>query len=54
MEKNMNIDLPMVIVDLTNDDTTVYEDIARCEEARQAAKPWYKRITKRFKSWFKK
>lgn len=49
-------ELPDIIVDLTDDNktVTVEEAIAECEAARQVIKPWYKRITKRIKGWFKK
>lgn len=46
-------ELPDIIVDLTDDNKTE-EAIAECEAARQVIKPWYKRITKRIKGWFKK
>ena len=47
-------ELPDIIVDLTDEYKTVEEAIAECEAARQVIKPWYKRITKRIKGWFKK
>lgn len=47
-------ELPDVIVDLTDDNKTVEEAIAECEAVRQTIKPWYKKVTKRIKSWFKK
>ena len=49
-----NIEMPEVIVDLTDETKTVEEAIAECEAARKVAQPWLKRVTKRIKSWFKK
>jgi hypothetical protein len=49
-----NIEMPDVIVDLTDETKTVEEAIAECEAARKVAQPWLKRVTKRIKSWFKK
>lgn len=51
--KNLDT-MPDIIVDLTDENKTVEQAIAECEAARQVIKPWYKRITKRIKGWFKK
>lgn len=43
-----------VVVDLTDDNITVEEAIANCERARQQLLPWYKKLTLRIKTLFKR
>ena len=51
-----NIEMPDVIVDLTDETKTVEEAIAECEAKRQDLlhSPWYKRIFKPVKRSLKK
>ena len=44
--------MPDVILDLTNEETSLEEDIKACEEMRQKLLPWYKKFAKRIKRLF--
>lgn len=46
------INMPNVILDLTDESKTITEAIAECEKNRQKLIPWYKKITKRIKRLF--